>query len=498
MGQILKDHPKILFYGDNLKVMREYIPDESVDLIYLDPPFKSKRDYNILFKEPTGEPSKAQIIAFEDTWHWTDETEWSYREIMRSAPARVVEMMKAFRNFLGENDYMAYLVMITVRLLEMHRVLKPSGSIYFHCDPTMSHYVKIVLDTIFYPKNFRNEIVWCYTSGGVSKRYFGRKHQILFFYTKSERYYFKPLYRPYSDKTIQRGLTKVKGKYFEKGLRKEGAILQDWWTIQPLLSPTSKERLGYPTQKPRALLERILRASAPPDGTVLDPFCGCGTTISAAEALNHTENGYNLSWIGIDITHLAINLIKMRLKNEFGLEPGKDYAVVGEPVDIAGAKQLAQADRYQFQWWALSLIGARPWSDRRKKGADKGIDGILYIQEPLASGKYKTKRIIVQVKSGKVGVRDIRDFRGVLEREDDAVMGIFITLEKPTSAMMKEANAAGYYEMELTGRSYPRLQILTIEELLSGIRPKMPEAYIWDYLRDKRSQNNPKPQNTLI
>jgi site-specific DNA-methyltransferase (adenine-specific) len=450
-----------LYYGDNLRILSEYVPDNSIDLIYLDPPFNSKADYNILFKEPTGESSEAQITAFEDTWHWTEETEATFQEIVKTASANVIEMMTAFRQFVGLNDVMAYLTMMCIRLVELKRVLKPSGSIYLHCDPTASHYLKILMDTVFGKKNFRNEIVWCYTSGGVSKRYFGKKHDTILFYTRSDQYYFQPVYRPYSEKTVKRGLTKVKEKYFEKGLRKEGALFQDWWEIQPILSPTSKERLGYPTQKPEVLLERIIRVSSKESDLVLDPFCGCGTTIAVAQRLRR-------SWIGIDITHLAINLIKWRLKDMFGLQSKKDYTVIGEPEDLAGAKELASQNRYQFQWWASSLIDAKPYRDK-KKGSDTGIDGFVYFHDE----KDKIGKGIVQVKSGKVSVKDARDLGHVIEREK-AQIGLLITLEQPTREMKKEAAGKGLYESKAFKGKFPRIQILTIEDLLSGKTPSTP------------------------
>ena len=453
-----------LYYGDNLEIIRNYISDASVDLIYLDPPFNSKAGYNILFKEPTGEPSKAQITAFEDTWHWREETERTYQEIIDTAPGSVVDMMRAFRGFVGLNDMMAYLTMMCIRLIELKRVLRDTGSIYLHCDPTASHYLKILMDTVFGKRNFRNEIIWCYTSGGVSKRHFGRKHDIILFYTKANEYNFMPIYRPYSEKTLKRGLTKVKGKYFNQGLREEGAILQDWWEIQPILSPTAKERLGYPTQKPESLLERIIKASSKDGDTILDPFCGCGTAIVAAEKLKR-------KWMGIDITHLAINLIKWRLMNTFELEAKKDYGVIGEPEDLSGAAELASQNRFQFQWWALSLINARPYGDK-KRGADRGIDGFIYFID----GKKEVKKVIVQVKSGKVQVKDIRELGHVIEREE-AVIGVFVTLMNPTRAMIKEAAAKGFYRSNVTNKDYPRIQILTIEDIFQEKNPHLPEEY---------------------
>lgn len=453
----------LLYYGDNLEVLRNYIPDESVDLIYLDPPFNSKADYNVLFREPTGEPSKAQITAFEDTWHWTEETEKTFHEIVQTAPGQVVDMLQAFRNFIKRNDMMAYLTMMCARLLELKRVLKPTGSIYLHCDPNASHYLKVLMDTIFGHKNFRNEIVWCYKDpSGKTERYFRRKHDVILFYSKSDeyRFYADAVRIPYSERTrkqIERGNISFGRKAKGNPL---GKVPEDWWEI-PIINSQAKERLGYPTQKPEKLLERIILASSKEGDVVLDPFCGCGTTIAVAQRLNR-------HWIGIDITHLAINLIKWRLKNTFGLDAGKDYKVIGEPKDLSGARALAEQDRFQFQYWAMSLVSARPYIDK-KRGADKGIDGVIYFY----MDKDKIGKAIVQVKSGKVSVKDIRELKAVVEREK-AQMGIFITLEEPTKPMQEEALQWGYYTCPITKRNFPKLQIITLKELLEGKSPLVP------------------------
>ena len=483
----------ILYYGDNLKVLREHIKDNSVDLIYLDPPFNSKADYNILFKEPTGKPSEAQITAFEDTWHWTEETERTFQEIVEIAPANVVEMIRAFRQFVGNNDVMAYLTMMCIRLLELKRVLKDTGSIYLHCDPSASHYLKIVMDTIFGKKNFRNEIVWCYKSRPVSKRYFCKKHDIIFFYSKTNEYYFdwKANLQPLSPLTIKKykyedeiGMYRLVGRGIKgspiksakdvdpkweiehpelvvRDYLKEGYPLEDYWFIN-IINQSAKERLGYPTQKPEALLERIIKASADKDSIILDPFCGCGTTVAVAQR-------FKRNWIGIDITHLAINLIKLRLKGMYRLEPKKDYKIVGEPEDLAGAMELALQNRYQFQWWVLSLIDIKPYGDK-KKGADTGIDGVSHFMV----GKDEYKKVIAQVKSGNVSVKDIRDFSHVLDREN-AEIGIFVTLEQPTKPMITEAVSKGFYKSpDYKNKEFPKIQILTIEEILNGAAPGIP------------------------
>ncbi len=495
-----------LYYGDNLRVLREHIPDESVDLIYLDPPFNSKASYNILYKELSGVESQAQITAFEDTWHWMEETERTFQEIIAIAPANVVEMIKAFRQFIGSNDMMAYLVMMCIRLMELRRILKDTGSIYLHCDPTASHYLKILMDIIWGKKNFRNEIVWCYEIGGrISRKNYGRRHDTLLFYTKnSEKYVFnwENILEPWDEKGISKfryedetGKYRLMGRFLKgspiKGHRdispewekthpnlvyrhymKEGKMCVDYWNISPI-NQVSKERLGYPTQKPETLLERIIKASSNKEDIVLDPFCGCGTTIAVAQQLKR-------KWVGIDVTHLAVNLMKLRLKNMFGLESKKDYKVIGEPEDLSGARDLASFNRYQFQWWALSLINARPYEEK-KKGADTGIDGFIYFIE----GKDKVKSIIVSVKSGGVGVKDIRELKDVVEREK-AVIGIFVTLQEPTRNMKKEALMAGYYHSDTFNKDYLKTQILTIEEILEGKKPEHPPTAYSFYKQAKR------------
>jgi len=465
-----------LYYGDNLNILRDYIKGESVDLIYLDPPFNSKANYNILYKEPTGEQSQAQITAFEDTWHWTEESERTFKEIIETAPPMLVEMMVAFRKFIGVNDVMAYLTMMAIRLVELHRVLKDTGTIYLHCDPTASYYLKILMDTIFGNKNFRNEIVWCYSGGGIPGNDFPRKHDVILRYSKADNYYYSPAYKPYTSGTVERGRTKVKG---DIQLNEKGTPIPDWWfsnlecdhcsqhlstNIKRIASPTDPEKLGYPTQKSVELLARIIESSSKENQIVLDPFCGCGTTIDAAQQLKR-------NWIGIDVTHLAINLIKLRLQEVHGLQPKKDYEVVGEPEDLTGAVELASQNRYQFQWWALSLIDARPYKDK-KKGSDTGIDGLKYFQDE----KHEVQKVIVQVKSGHVSVKDIRDLGHVIDREGSEI-GIFITLENPTKPMIKEAVQKGFYKSPL-GKQYPKLQIKTIDELLKDDRLDLPTTHI--------------------
>jgi site-specific DNA-methyltransferase (adenine-specific) len=458
----------VLYFGDNLEILRNYIPENSIDLIYLDPPFNSKKDYNILFKENGGVESEAQIRAFTDTWHWTQTAQDTYHEIVTQSPLKIGKLIGALHDAIGNNDIMAYLVMMTIRLVELHRVLKPTGSLYLHCDPTASHYLKLVLDQIFGPMNFRNEIVWAYTRPGTKhQRQFPRTHETVFWYSKSNKIWTfntDSIRIPYSESTINRGKYSVATSKVTKGISKRvlpegGKCPESWWQI-PLIQGNAQERLGFETQKPLGLLERIIKASSNEGDIVLDPFCGCGTAVVAAQKLNR-------KWIGIDITHLAINLMRNRLRDSF---PGIQFEVIGEPKDLSGAKALANHKpdgRYQFQWWALGLIGARPIGEK-KKGADKGIDGVIpFIDDP--SGK--ANRIIVQVKSGHVGVNAVKELEATAKNE---AMGILITLEPPTEPMKVEALDAGYYHSPIYDKDYPKIQILTIEELLQGKAVDMP------------------------
>jgi len=507
-----------LYYGDNLEVLRQHIKDESVDLIYLDPPFNSRQDYNVLFAEKDGTRSSSQIMAFEDTWEWNVDAERAYEEIVEQG-GRVSDAMRAFRTFLSHSDMMAYLAMMAPRLIELRRVLKETGSIYLHCDATASHYLKMLMDAIFGPQNFRNEIVWQRTSShNDSKKWAQVNDTILFYagdgftwnpsYLAHDPKYVEDFYR-YNDERGRYRLHEIirtasmgprpnlsyeyKGYTPEWGWRmirpkvealdrenrlawsstgrpylkrylseQEGTPISSIITDIPPLSHAAAERLGYPTQKPEALLDRIITASSNEGDLVLDPFCGCGTAIAVAQKLKRR-------WIGIDITHLAIGLIKQRLADAFGTEVRDTYQVIGEPADLSGAQELATNDPYQFQWWALGLIGARP--TEQKKGADRGIDGRLYFHDEPRGGK--TKQIIFSVKAGHVQSAYVRDLRGVIEREE-AQIGALISMEAPTKPMLKEAAEAGFYKPPGLEDRYSRIQILTIEELLAGKRVEYP------------------------
>jgi site-specific DNA-methyltransferase (adenine-specific) len=453
-----------LYFGDNLDILRNRIASESVDLIYLDPPFQSGKDYNILFKDKNGTVSSAQIKAFEDTWQWDNLSEYHYLQIVESAPKDTADILKAFMEFLKRTDMMAYLIMMTPRLLELHRTLRKTGTIYLHCDPTASHFLKLLMDSIFGVANFRNEMVWYYRGAGIPKGDFARRHDIILRYSKCDKYYFNPdpARQPYAEATKERFehyIGNVRGgrDFGQQKLHKLGKHPDDVITdIQPI-APSAKARLGYPTQKPVELLERIIATSSKEGETVLDPFCGCGTTVVAAEKLRRR-------WVGIDITHLAISLIQSRLKHSFGNKCR--YEVIGAPADLKGAEALAKRDPYQFQWWALTLVGGLPVDREKKKGADKGIDGFIYFHDDYPNGK-KIKTILIQVKSGHIGVSQIRDLKGVMSREN-ADICVFISLSDPTKPMLVEATSAGFYHSISWNKDYPKIQILTIADLLSG------------------------------
>lgn len=509
-----------LYYGDNLDVLRRYGADESVDLVYLDPPFNSNANYNVLFAEQDGSRAASQVEVFTDTWRWDQAAVYDY-ELTVEQGGRVADALIAMRTFLGPSDMLAYLSMMAPRLIELRRTLKDTGSIYLHCDPTSSHYLKILMDAIFGPANFRTETIWkrssAHSDGAQGRQQHGRIHDVILFYTKSDEWTWNTIYTPYDDSYIDQfykhiepetgrryqldnitgpgGAAKGNPSYEVMGVTRywryskermeqlinEGRVvqsrpgavprykryldempgvpLQDVWTDINAIGSQAAERLGYPTQKPVALLERIIAASTNPGDIVLDPFCGCGTAVDAAQRLGR-------KWIGIDITHLAVNLIRNRLHSAYG--ENLKFDVIGEPTDTEGAKDLAASDPYQFQWWALGLVGARPVE--QKKGADHGIDGRLLFHDEAGG---ETKQVIFSVKAGHVTVSMLRDLRGVVDREKAAI-GVLISMEDPTRPMRVEAADAGTY-VGSWERKFPRLQLLTIDDLLAGRGVEMPE-----------------------
>jgi site-specific DNA-methyltransferase (adenine-specific) len=545
-----------LYWGDNLDILSTHVQDESVDLVYLDPPFNSNASYNVLYKEKDGQAAAAQIKAFTDTWAWDRASRAAFHDVVENGPPGVSQAMQAFRTFLGDNDVLAYLAMMAPRLLQLHRVLKPKGSLYLHCDPTAGHYLKLLLDAVFGPKNFRNEIVWRRTGSNSAAKRYGPLHQLIYYYGKTSEAPYYPVFNPYTKGYIrdyfkeedERGryrpvlLTGPGTRKGESGKRwrnydpsssgrhwqpasyvyekyravtgddlanypllerldkldeaelihwpskgdgvpnyryyladAPGVALQDVWAYQPgtegcvygddgvgidqdvkWLSPKDREKLEYPTQKPEGVLARIIRSSSREGDVVLDPFCGCGTAIAVAEKLGRR-------WIGIDITHVALEVIQRRFEKDFSHVP--DYEREGQPITLPDAQALFEEDAHKFQWWVLWKLGVQ--KPELKKGADRGVDGRLFFHDGD-----ETHQAVISVKGGKTNVSAVRDLRGVLDR-DSAAIGVLVTLRPPTLPMKREAASADYWRSP-SGHWYPRLQIITAEELVAGARAEYP------------------------
>ena len=510
-----------LFYGDNLEVLRQHIRDESIDLCYIDPPFNSKRNYNQIYNN-VGKEDQAQAQAFIDTWTWDDYANQGLREIQENYQGRFtsqsIDLISGLVKILGKGSLLAYLISMTLRIAEIHRVLKPTGSFYLHCDPTASHYLKLVLDAIFCSQggDFLNEITWKRTTAHNDPQRFGRVQDRIFFFCKSSKKTFNHAAGEYSQEQMSRykyvdgkGLYRAEnltaphfsetrtlewrgvhpganrqwrysiekleelysqdlillrkdGKPRKDGLKEylddaQGSSPQDIWT-DILFPPTTKERLGYPTQKPEALLERIIKSSSNEGDVVLDAYCGCGTTVAVSQRLKRR-------WIGIDITYQSISLILRRLEEAFGKEEVEKIILNGIPKDMASAKALAlkkdDRTRKEFEKWAVLTYSNNRATINQKKGADKGIDGIAYF----TGDRDEPEKIILQVKSGKVNSRDIRDLRGTMDREG-AVLGVFITLNQPTKDMNQEAKEAGIYQSRFMNKPTDKIRIVTIQEMI--------------------------------
>ena len=509
-----------LYYGDNLSVLREHLADESVDLIYLDPPFNSNASYSVLFKSPDGAGADAQIEAFNDSWTWGPAADEALMDVTASGNHALHTLLQAMKTAIGTNAMMAYLAMMAVRLVELHRVLKPTGSLYLHCDPTASHYLKLVLDAVFGAEMFISEVVWKRTGTHSSANRWGPVHDTIFLYGKSDHHVWHRLYVPLDEDHRRRHYSKVDdegrrythGELTAPGTRngrsgavwrgfdvtalgrhwmttvekldvmfedgkiylpedgswprlkryedqgKGGRAVGDVWTDIPPLNMMARERLGYPTQKPVALLERIIAASSNPGDVVLDPFCGCGTTIDAAQKLGRR-------WIGIDVTHLAIGLIEKRLTE--GYDGEAEWETIGVPEDLASAQKLAADDPHQFQSWITLKLGGYPWMGG-KKGGDKGVDGYFYY---VGEGG-KTETGVISVKAGQnVNPGMVRDLGRVMAR-DGHRLGLFVSAVLPTKGMTEEAASHGLVETEW-GR-FPALQTYTLAELFAGTRPRLP------------------------
>lgn len=570
-----------LFYGDNLEVLRAHVPDASVDLVYLDPPFNSNRDYNVIFKNKSAGESHAQLEAFTDTWTWSQEAERTYQDLLSGgAFVRTADAIEAMRRILGETDLLAYLVMMTPRLIELHRVLKPTGSLYLHCDPTASHYLKIILDAIFGPECFKNEVIWRRTGSHTPSTQYGPIHDVILFYSREKTgHYFQPQKTPYTiehvktrykqqpdgqwkftsggnvltgagsgtgessqpwrgvdpaaknrhwaipgfiteqmpeefkkmgvlerlEAAYQAGLIEIiPGQAWPQPVRYlkdgDGIALSDIWAYQPgtkgvlagtdkaidedvaYLGPTSPERLGYPTQKPIGLLSRIISTSCPPDGVVLDPFCGCGTAVDAAQKLGR-------NWIGIDVTYLAVDLIDKRLQSTYGESIVDTYEIVGIPRDIGGAQALFARNPFDFERWAVSLIHGQP---NEKQVGDRGIDGVIRFH----TGR-ETERTLISVKGGKqLNPAFVRELIGAVESQK-AAMGVLITMEPPTKGMLDAARRSGIYTMPANGQQFPKVQILTVPDLLMGKRPELPPP-LMPYTQAQRRRDDKGTQSAMF
>lgn len=479
-----------LFYGDNLEILKQHISDDSVDLIYIDPPFNSKRDYNIIYEGAT-----AQAQAFRDTWSMIgiNEIEELIYEKEAQRYSSLHNVLTGLKEILlkspnaGDKSMYAYLVNMGIRMVELHKKLKETGNFYLHCDATANYYLRILLDAIFGNNNFRNEIIWHYRRwSNVSKNY-QRMHDVIFFYAKSKESFFLIQNQPYSDeKHIEntvRGIVNGKlvrlkdteGNYLARTKENNGVPLHDVWHDINFVAPTSKERLGYPTQKPKALLERIIKSSCPEKGIVLDAYCGCGTTIAAAKELG-------IKWIGIDITYLSIDLIQQRLLDSFYLKDSKnatlqeqkkakekllkDVTIFGIPKDLESARKLARETkndyvRKEFEKWSVFSVGG-VYSE--KKGSDGGVDGYFYIYDADIKGKVTKKQCYIQVKSGKIGIGDIKHFEATLTSLNSPI-GIFVTLEEPTKPILEYTASLPKYK-SVMDRVYDRITLITTQNIL--------------------------------
>ena len=457
-----------LYYGDCLDWMREWLPEarESVDLIYLDPPFKSNTNYNILFGSDDGGES-AQMRGFEDTWKWDRAASERVRDIENAPMNSLHAVMGAFRMVLGNSGMLAYLSYMGLRLLEMRSLLKPTGSIYLHCDPTASHYLKMLMDAVFGAGSFRNEVIWSYRRWSVASfQGFQRMHDCILCYMKRPgEAVFNVEYEPASESYLRRFGGKSNRKDPDNPTRvvhvdepTRGMPRRDVWNDISIIAGSARERIGYPTQKPVALLERIIGASSNPGDLVLDPFCGCGTTIEAAHKLDRR-------WIGIDISATAIDLILERRLRPLGIVA----EAFGIPQSLADARKLAAEKPFDFEAWAVTRIpGLAP--NERKRG-DEGVDGRGRMLDQPAD--YESKLVLAQVKGGRsFHLGQFRDFLHVMERES-AACGVFITLSPVTSGQAR-ALAAEAGEVTVGAERYPRVQLWSIADYFEKRRPHLP------------------------
>ena len=435
-----------LYYGDCLDIMRAF-PTECIDLIYLDPPFNSNKKYSKVFRD-SGLSIDPQIKAFDDTWIWDPQSQLRVETVKNSIANPASRVIGAFEIFMPQSKMLSYTSYMAERIFEMYHVMKNGASIYLHCDSYASHYLKIVMDAIFGTDNFRNDIAWCYRGGGVPNNAFAHKHDNILFYVKNGKNVFNRQYIPYPK--ANRKLVSGKGSVSIDGKKRDldrGASMPDWWTDINSLQTLSSERLGYPTQKPIALLDRIIQTSSNPGDIVLDPFAGCGTSIEAALKNNRQV-------IGIDILPFALRLINESRVKSNGITP---LLIEGVPVDIETARLLADTNYFSFQDWAISLVdglAANP-----QKNRDDGIDGFgMFYTKP---DNKSSKGIVVQV-TGASGSQKAKFER--LEhtvRNNNAAMGILIALEPQRAGK----NWKHSLESIIMGTTvYEPLQCISIEE----------------------------------
>ena len=533
---------RTLIRSDNLEAMREF-SDESVDLIATDPPFNSKRDYFVPYRDERGQEPDTLVRAFTDTWRWGEAAAETYTELIVDVSAQVSDTIQGLRQFLNETPMMAYLVMMGIRIVEMQRILKPTGSLYLHCDPSASHYLKIILDAVFGASNFRNEIVWQRTSAHNDGNRFGRVHDIILFYSKNPRPLWNPVYTAHDPEYVERfyRYEDERGRYQVDNLTAAGTTQgesgQPWRGVDPTgvgrhwaiphrnswpedvqppenyenlsvqarldaldangliywpprgrvprfrrylstsrgrrvhdvitdinpLAGQAKERTGYPTQKPVELYKRFITAASNEENLVLDPFCGCGTTLMAAEELNR-------QWIGIDLTYLAIGAVKHQIERYFP-QLQDSVSIVGTPENEAQALELARTDPQGFEEWCVTHV--LKFKSNAKKVADGGIDGTFRFPLGKQRGRQAFGKAVAQVKGGNYTLGHIRDFRTAMQNQD-ADLGVFVVTSPPSSGMRTEASRTGTYRHPLFDMEAPALQIYEIQDYFRGILPRLP------------------------
>lgn len=459
---------RTLIRGDNLEEMRKF-SDESVDLIATDPPFNSKRDYFVPYRDEQGQEPNSLVKAFTDTWTWSDAAEETCEHLIVEEGGQIGATIQGLQRFLNETPMMAYLMMMAIRIVEMHRLLKPTGSLYLHCDPSASHYLKIILDAVFGHRNFQNEIVWAYQRWTGATNQFQRMHDIILFYAKDrESIQFNTLTEPYSPKSKHKGkrVTTVDSRGILEqtytGDTSRQKAMRDIWEIS-YLNAQAKERVGYPTQKPIALYKRIIQASSNEGDLVLDPFCGCGTTLIAAEELNRR-------WLGIDLTYLATGAVKIQVEKFFP-QLRDSIIITGTPEDADTALALARSNPSGFEEWCVTHV--LKFKSNPKKVADGGIDGTFTFPIGRVKGRKAYGKMVAQVKGGRYTLSQIRDFRTAMQNAK-ADLGVFVVTRKPTQGMLNEARRGGTYRHPVLDMSAPCLQIYEIQDYFKGIFPKIP------------------------